>query len=680
LNKREELESPITIEELDISASQGNRSAAGMDGLSNCLIKKIWPLLRVPLHKYLNHCLETGNLTFTFRTAKIRIIPKKGDPKKIGNWRPISLLRCLYKVLSRAVNNRLKKVRDIIFSWAQKGFTDQRHIQEVLITVIEGIAHCKQNNIPACILSIDQCKAFDTVSHSYKTQVFKFFGFGPNFIHLLNTLCTKRSACVVFDDGSLSSNFDLERGDAQGNTPSPILYNIAKQIFIFKLELCPEIRSVFVNHLVPRPLAFLEPVPDPDPVNAVVHQDAQPLVQEEKQEFRNESNRETDKAEAFADDTTGLTLFELESLRTLKKILTDFGSFSGLQCNVEKTVLMQVGHIVPPSEEILELEFVHVESIKILGMEIDRDLDHLDENFVSIHKKIKKSISYWKQFNLTLPGQINIIKSLLISPVNHLGCFLMPKHNTCAAIQKSLDDCALGKFRVSRNRTCLPTDYGGLGFFKLDEFLASQQCTWVLKADKSKRDNWRCDLYSAALGNCLSLSPRSVNPNLHPIIHGIGSSFERIRVCHDSTNENYLHATVMQNPLIFRGPRDKLTLDPVALECEDDLVLCRKLSNLTIDNCFGQNGLITRVELRVLFDIDLTVSAYATLGRAVNHFVNRLSVNNLNDGSSTSIREELNIKKLGPKIRKLVTKRRRKPFDLGKQTTTTSFFCITGTL
>ncbi len=145
-----------------------------------------------------------------------------------------------------------------------------------------------------------------------------------------------------------------------------------------------------------------------------------------------------------------------------------------------------------------------------------------------------------------------------------------------------------------------------------------------------------------------------MDQNLHPIIYGLELSFERIRVCHDSTNENYLHTTVMQNPLIFCGPRDKRTLNPVLLECEDDLSLCRTLSNLTIDNCYGQNGLLTRVELRLLFDIDLTVSAYATLGRAVNHYVNRLSVNNINDGTSVSIREELNIKKPGPKIRKLL--------------------------
>jgi hypothetical protein len=73
------------------------------------------------------------------------------------------------------------------------------------------------------------------------------------------------------------------------------------------------------------------------------------------QEFRNESGRETDKAEAFADDMTGLTMLELESLSKLKQALFDFGEMSDLKCNVEKTVLMQVGNLIAPSNEILAL-------------------------------------------------------------------------------------------------------------------------------------------------------------------------------------------------------------------------------------------------------------------------------------------------------------------------------------
>jgi hypothetical protein len=178
-------ENPLTIEELDKSAEQGNRSASGRDGLSNCFIKKYWEYLRVPLHRYTTCCHAKGKLTQNFSSATIKLIPKKGDTTQLKNWRPISLLSCLYKVISRALNNRLKQVTGFIFSRAQKGFTSDRHIQEVLMNVIEMISHCNKNGIPGAILSIDQAKAFDSVSHKYMHQVYKFFGFGPNFIRLL---------------------------------------------------------------------------------------------------------------------------------------------------------------------------------------------------------------------------------------------------------------------------------------------------------------------------------------------------------------------------------------------------------------------------------------------------------------------------------------------------------------
>jgi hypothetical protein len=174
-----QLETPLSIDELDRSAAQGNRSASGMDGLSNCFIKKFWHVLRKPLHRYTVHAVRTGKLSRSFKTASIKLIPKKGDCTKLKNWRPISLLSYLYKVISSALNNRLKKVSSTIFSRSQKGFTKDQYIQEVLINVIEMIAHCREYNIPGAILSIDQSKAFDSMSHLYMHSVYEFFGFGP---------------------------------------------------------------------------------------------------------------------------------------------------------------------------------------------------------------------------------------------------------------------------------------------------------------------------------------------------------------------------------------------------------------------------------------------------------------------------------------------------------------------
>jgi hypothetical protein len=119
--------------------------------------------------------------------------------------------------------------------------------------------------------------------------------------------------------------------------------------------------------MAPAPIEhFFEPLPVPD---------------RDDPRFRNESSFETAKCDGFADDNTAGTLFEFESLNTLKNTIEHFASFSGLSCNTEKTVIMQVGYKIPISEEIAGLGFNFSESIHILGMEIDNKLERLDNNF-----------------------------------------------------------------------------------------------------------------------------------------------------------------------------------------------------------------------------------------------------------------------------------------------------------
>jgi hypothetical protein len=204
LNEEEcqNLESDITIEELDQALEGANKtSAAGLDGLSTKFISRFWKHFPIPLHRYCGTVFRNGALTDSFRCSIIKLIPKKGNAADIKKWRPISLLGCLYKVVSRAVNNRLKSVINRFSTRAQKGFTNHRYIQEVLINVAEKIAYCKNNNIEGVLLSIDQSRAFNTISHKYMTEVFRFFGFGVNFIQILNTIGTNRSAAIIFEDG-----------------------------------------------------------------------------------------------------------------------------------------------------------------------------------------------------------------------------------------------------------------------------------------------------------------------------------------------------------------------------------------------------------------------------------------------------------------------------------------------
>lgn len=237
------MEVPIATLELDKAIESANmRSAPGIDGFSNKFLKKCWKFLRLPLTKYANYCFEKGELTHNFKCATIRLIPKKGvSPTQLKNWRPISLLSNVYKIISRALNNRLKKITDRICSRAQKGFTSNRYVQEALINVWEKLAFCRVNKKNGAVVAIDMAKAYDTKSSAFMDATLKFFGFGPVMTKWLQLTGKNRTACIILDSGKLSKFFPLNRGRPQGDITSPVTFNFCVQILILKIELDPKI-------------------------------------------------------------------------------------------------------------------------------------------------------------------------------------------------------------------------------------------------------------------------------------------------------------------------------------------------------------------------------------------------------------------------------------------------------
>jgi hypothetical protein len=89
----------------------------------------------------------------------------------------------------------------------------------------------------------------DNLSES-KIKLMPLFG-----LILLETLGNDRTACIAFEDGTYSADFELKCGRAQGNTSSPTEYNMGQQILLFKIELCPEIKSLYQSHFISRPIA-----------------------------------------------------------------------------------------------------------------------------------------------------------------------------------------------------------------------------------------------------------------------------------------------------------------------------------------------------------------------------------------------------------------------------------------
>ena len=106
--------------------------APGLDGLPADLYKHFWRVLGADLWGVLRECSGSGLLPASWRSAVLSLIPKKGDLALLKNWRPVALLCTDYKLLSKVLANRLKKVLDQIIHRDQSYCVPDRSIMDNL--------------------------------------------------------------------------------------------------------------------------------------------------------------------------------------------------------------------------------------------------------------------------------------------------------------------------------------------------------------------------------------------------------------------------------------------------------------------------------------------------------------------------------------------------------------------
>ena len=97
--------------------------------------------------KAVNYGFEQGSLSVTQRLGIITLIPK-GDKDKnyLKNWRPLTLLNTIYKMVSGCIAERIKPHLDTIIHGDQKGFVSERYIGEAIRTTYDIIEWAKANN------------------------------------------------------------------------------------------------------------------------------------------------------------------------------------------------------------------------------------------------------------------------------------------------------------------------------------------------------------------------------------------------------------------------------------------------------------------------------------------------------------------------------------------------------
>ncbi|XP_058774265.1 secreted RxLR effector protein 78-like [Vicia villosa] len=168
---------------------------------------------------------RNGRMVEGANSSFIVLIPKKCNPSKNLDYRPIALIGCIYKVISKVLANKLKKVIGLIISESQSAFLSKRQILDGILIANEIADEARRKKKELLMFKVDFEKAYDSVDLNFLDCVMIRMGFYEKWRHSI-AKCLKSSAVFILVNGSPTKEFKMQKGLRQGEPLSPFLFLI----------------------------------------------------------------------------------------------------------------------------------------------------------------------------------------------------------------------------------------------------------------------------------------------------------------------------------------------------------------------------------------------------------------------------------------------------------------------
>ena len=219
---------PTTCAEIEMYIKKlKSKNTLGFDQLSNKILKAIYPGIINALYIIFNRSLVEGIFPSNMKQAIIKPIYKAKSVFDLCNYRPISILPVMSKILEKIVHFRLTKFFDkhgVLYE-GQYGFRKFRSTNDAILDLTGNILDGFNKKMFTVALFLDMTKAFDSIKHSTLLKKMEHYGVRGLALNWIESYLTDRNIRVLFRN-LFSKSFNVNYGTPQGSVLGPLFYSI----------------------------------------------------------------------------------------------------------------------------------------------------------------------------------------------------------------------------------------------------------------------------------------------------------------------------------------------------------------------------------------------------------------------------------------------------------------------